>query len=120
MHLRTMICHVRAESGGFEARMGGVRTDGRCVLRAPSKYPGQGACSEGRAHWFLRLIALNCAFLRLFQIYIFLSLRTAKMGEGNGSANGLYTEAERDGKIYLLLPLITSFYRVFGGMGEGV
>jgi hypothetical protein len=107
MHLRTRICYVRVESGGFWARMGGVRTE--CVVRR--------ADWEGRAQRFLRLIALNCGYLRLFQIYIFLSLRTAKIVEGEGSEICLYAEVERDGKIYRVLPLVTAFCRVFGGMG---
>ena len=42
-----------------------TRSNTRGGLRTPTVELGQVACPEGCAHWFLRLIALNCAFLQL-------------------------------------------------------
>jgi hypothetical protein len=103
------ICDLRGGTGDFGAGLAGV------LVRDEFGLDGVPALPARRARRFLRLIALNCAFLRLFQIYIF-------FGKTNCMSREVEKErsrAKRSGKIYRLLPLITPFCRVFGGYGRG-
>jgi hypothetical protein len=78
MHLRKLNRYVRVESGEFDAGWDGVCT-GCVTLRADW---------EGRAHRFLRLIALNCGYLRLFQIFIFLAESRIRISEATQRTKG--------------------------------
>ena len=104
--LRTIahaICNPKPATSQFPQR--------KPALRAPWSPIEAERVSEGRqrAHWFLRLIALNCAFLRLFQIFIFLSLRTAKMGKETKGTKG--TKKPRLFACCRLLPAAVGFSR---------